>query len=109
MKEGLNISVTFLYEKLSDPIRFWVMILGNLIVIVFLMACVIEGFKLSISEWGQFCPALHIPMTFPLLAVPIGFGITAMLHWELFIETLRNIHPGLSDDKVRERVVNPRT
>lgn len=89
VREGLHISVVFIKNKFPERMKPVVMVVIHFLVIGFFMICVIEGFKLSFSQWIEHSAALQISMTFPLLGIPVGFGMMIMFTLELLIEDIR--------------------
>jgi TRAP-type C4-dicarboxylate transport system permease small subunit len=52
---------------------------------------VVEGFKLSFSQWIERTAALRLPMTYPTLAIPVGFSIMIMFSLEILIQDLKEL------------------
>lgn len=94
VRKGLHISVVFIKNKLPQPIMAVTTIVVHLLVICFFTFGVIQGFQLSFSQWIELTAALRLPMTYPTLAVPIGFGIMIMFSLELLIQDVKNIMLG---------------
>jgi TRAP-type C4-dicarboxylate transport system permease small subunit len=105
VREGMHISVVFIKNKLPQSYQAAVTIGTHLLVISFYQAAVtigthllvisfftlgvIQGFKLSFSQWIELTAALRLPMTYPTLAIPVGFGIMIMFSLELLIQDIK--------------------
>ena len=89
VREGAHISVVFIKNKLPQSIQAAVAIGVHLLVISFFAFGVVHGFKLSFSQWIEHTAALRLPMTYPTLAIPIGFGIMIMFSLELLIQDVK--------------------
>lgn len=89
VREGLHISVVFIKNKLPQSTQVAVAIGVHLLVISFFVFGVVQGFKLSFSQWIELTAALRLPMTYPTLAIPIGFGIMIMFSLELLIQDVK--------------------
>jgi TRAP-type C4-dicarboxylate transport system permease small subunit len=53
-----------------------------------------HGWIDSIEEWSQRSAAMQIPMTFPKMAVPVGFGLMVIFNFELLIDEIKTAFPG---------------
>ena len=89
VREGMHISVVFIKNKLPQSTQAAVAIGAHLLVISFFTLGVIQGFKLSFSQWIESTAALRLPMTYPTLAIPVGFGIMFMFSLELLIQDVK--------------------
>jgi TRAP-type C4-dicarboxylate transport system permease small subunit len=89
VREGMHISVVFIKNKLPQSIQAAVAIGTHLLVISFFTLGMIQGFKLSVSQWIELTAALRLPMTYPTLAIPVGFGIMIMFDVELLIQDVK--------------------
>jgi TRAP-type C4-dicarboxylate transport system permease small subunit len=96
VREGLHISVTFIKNKFPEKIRSYVAIVIHFLVVSFFSFCVIEGFKLSFSQWIELSAALRLPMTFPTIAIPVGFAIMILFTVERLLLDLKEIRSGKS-------------
>jgi TRAP-type C4-dicarboxylate transport system permease small subunit len=70
------------------------MITGHLIATVFFVFCLYHGWIDSIEEWSQRSAAMQIPMTFPKMAVPVGFGLMVIFNFELLIDEIKTAFSG---------------
>lgn len=91
VREGMHISVVFIKNKLPRSTQTAVAIGVHLLVISFFAFGVFQGFKLSFSQWIELTAALRLPMTYPTLAIPIGFGIMIMFSVELLIQDVKEL------------------
>jgi TRAP-type C4-dicarboxylate transport system permease small subunit len=90
-REGMHISVVFIKNKLPQSTQAAVAIGVHVLVISFFTFGVVQGFKLSFSQWIELTSALRLPMTYPTLAIPIGFGIMIMFNLELLIQDVKEL------------------
>ena len=87
----MHISIAFVKEMFPGHVRVLLTILSNIIVIVFFVLCIYHGWIDSIEEWAQRTAAMQIPMTFPKLAIPVGFGLMVLFNAELLIEDIKRV------------------
>ena len=91
VRKGMHISIAFVKEMFPGHVRVLLTILSNIIVIVFFVLCIYHGWIDSIEEWAQRTAAMQIPMTFPKLAIPVGFGLMVLFNAELLIEDIKRV------------------
>jgi len=91
VREGMHISVAFIKNKLPQSTQAAVTIVVHLFVIGFFAFGVVQGLKLSFSQWIELTAALRLPMTYPTLAIPTGFGIMIMFSLELLIQDVKEL------------------
>jgi len=92
-KRGVNVSITFILRKLRKKYQYWIAIINIIVVIVFLDYVIIYGFKLCISQMGQYSPIMMIPMGLVYLSVPVG-SLIMIIH---FIAKLKLIFKSFLD------------
>jgi TRAP-type C4-dicarboxylate transport system permease small subunit len=88
LRDGTQISVTAVTEKLSAPLQKAAAILARLVVIVFATMCFFSSFRIlgtQISS-NQVSPGLEIPMLIPYLSLPLGFGIIMIVQTVMLIK-----------------------
>jgi TRAP-type C4-dicarboxylate transport system permease small subunit len=88
LRDGTQISVTAVTEKLPIPLRKAAAILARLVVIVFATVCFFSSFRIlgtQISS-SQVSPGLEIPMLIPYLSLPLGFGIIMIVQTVMLIK-----------------------
>jgi TRAP-type C4-dicarboxylate transport system permease small subunit len=87
LRDGTQISVTAVTEKLPVPLRRAAAILARLFVIVFATACFFSSFRILGTQItsNQVSPGLEIPMLIPYLSLPLGFGIIMVVQTFLLI------------------------
>lgn len=92
LRDGTQISVTTLVDKLSGKTKKIIQIVAKLIVVLFssmILYSSIGMVQMQIKT-GQTSPALRIPMSLPYAALPISFGIiTAVQGAALILMILR--------------------
>jgi len=94
VRKGMHISIAYIKDRVPNPARFIMMITGHLIATVFFVFCLYHGWIDSIEEWSQRSAAMQIPMTFPKMAVPVGFGIMVIFNFELLIDEIKTAFSG---------------
>lgn len=81
LRDGTQISITALTDRLKGKIRQGMLILAKLIVTVFAVVVFITSFKLlwmqSVSH--QMSPGLKIPMLIPYFAITLSFAIITVV------------------------------
>lgn len=87
--KGMHISIAFVKKMFPSYVRVIMTLSSHIIVIVFFVFCIYHGWIDSIEEWTQRSAAMQIPMTFPKMAIPVGFGLMVLFNLELLIEELK--------------------
>lgn len=87
LRDGTQISVTTLVDKLKGRTRLLVQLLAKLAVEVFSMAIFAQSIKMLGMQirTGQTSPALHLPMSVPYAALTISFGIIVLVQGAEFV------------------------
>ena len=93
VRKGMHISIVFIKNKLPQSAQAGVTIGIHLLVIIFFIFGVVQGFKLSFSQWIEHTAALELPMTYPTIAIPIGFAMMIMFTLELLIQDIKELLP----------------
>lgn len=71
-KEGSHVGVTMIMDQFRGKTGIALTKAAQVIVIVFMMIVMIEGFALVLKLRGQTSTAMEIPMAWAYLAIPIG-------------------------------------
>ncbi|MFC1858578.1 TRAP transporter small permease [Thermodesulfobacteriota bacterium] len=82
VREKFHISVLFFHEKLQGHAKDSATMIIHFLVIGFFVICVVSGFSLARSEWGQISPGLGMRMSWVLISVPVGFSIMTLFTLE---------------------------
>jgi TRAP-type C4-dicarboxylate transport system permease small subunit len=90
IRDGMHISIGFLRSKLKDSAETGVTVMVYMMTLVFFVYCIKEGMLFSLAQWTQRSTAMQIPMTFPYIAIPLGFGIMFLVALECLIDDIRN-------------------
>lgn len=72
IKENANISLSIFLDKLPLRIRTIISLLGDVLIIFFLVIIVIYGFDLCIKVQGMVSPIMNIPKSWIYLIFPIS-------------------------------------
>jgi TRAP-type C4-dicarboxylate transport system permease small subunit len=75
LKRGEHIAVTFFADKLPKGIQLWMPLVVQIFIAALLGVIFWGGLYLVIITRHQLSPALRIPMSWPYMAVPVGFLI----------------------------------
>jgi len=75
LKRGEHIAVTFFADKLPKGIQLWMPLVVQISIAALLGVIFWGGLYLVIITRHQLSPALRIPMSWPYMAVPVGFLI----------------------------------
>jgi TRAP-type C4-dicarboxylate transport system permease small subunit len=94
LREGLHISIIFIKRLFPSGIRTVFAFFVHILISAFFVMCIIEGFKLAISQWIERTPAMQVPMTFPFMAIPLGFAILLMFNLEILIGDINRVRAG---------------
>ena len=90
LRDGSQISLTAIMDRLHGRVQQVVSILAKLVVVSFTILIfvksigIIEGLVTS----GQRSPGLKIPMFIPYMALPISFGIAALVQTVMLLQML---------------------
>lgn len=72
-REGAHVGVTFIIDRFGGKTGIFLKRVSQLILIIFVVIVVKEGFNLVFKLKGQTSPAMEIPMGLAYLAIPVGF------------------------------------
>ena len=90
LRDGTQISVTAVTDKLPAPLRQAAANLARTVVIVFAAVCFFSSFKILGTQIAssQVSPGLEIPMLIPYLSLPLGFGIIMVVQSFMLFEAV---------------------
>lgn len=91
VKYGMHISILFIYKTFRGHVKSLVTLISQFMLLSFFGVCFIEGLFLSFSQWDQITTTIRIPMTVPLICIPISFGIMILFSLEIVIEEAKRI------------------
>lgn len=93
LRDGTQISITAITDKMKPSIRKIMLIVAKLIVIIFSIVIFISSFRLLNIQLttGQVSPGLGISMFVPYLALPVSFGIIIVVQVSMFIEMIMDL------------------
>lgn len=94
VRKGMHISIAFVKKMFPAYVRVLMTISSHVIVIVFFVLCIYHGWIDSLEEWTQRSAAMQISMTFPKMAIPVGFGLMVLFNLELLLEDLKEAFSG---------------
>ncbi len=90
LRDGTQISVTTVTDKLPLKVRNVVLLVARTLVVVFALVIFVTSFdllKIQIRS-GQLSPALKIPMIVPYFALTLSFGIIVLTQAFIWISAL---------------------
>lgn len=90
LRDGTQISIQSVVDKLPEKARKILRILARLIVIVFAAVMTKSGWAMVLKQAkiGQTSPGLGIPMYVPYFALVLGFGLITIVQSGFFIKQL---------------------
>ena len=93
LRDGTQISITAVTDKMKPSIRKIMLIIAKLIVIIFSIVIFISSFRLLNIQLttGQVSPGLGISMFVPYLALPVSFGIIIVVQISMIITMIMNL------------------
>lgn len=93
LRDGTQISITAITDKMNIGLRKIVIIIAKLIVLIFSVIIFITSFKLLNVQLisGQISPGLKIPMFVPYLALPLSFGIIALVQTGILVKMIMEL------------------
>jgi TRAP-type C4-dicarboxylate transport system permease small subunit len=90
IRDGMHISIGYLRSKLKDSAQTVLTVVIYVVTLGFFIYCIKEGMLFSFAQWTQRSTAMQIPMTFPYIAIPLGFAIMFLVALECLIDEIRN-------------------
>jgi len=94
IRDGMHISISYLRNKLQGAAQTAVTAIIYVVTLGFFIYCIKEGSAFALEQWGQRSTAMQIPMTFPYMAIPLGFAIMFLVGLECFIAEMRQAAEG---------------
>lgn len=90
LRDGTQISVTTVTDKLPLKVRNVVLLVARSLVVVFALVIFVTSFDLLEIQIrsGQLSPALKIPMIVPYFALTLSFGIIVLTQASMWIIAL---------------------
>jgi len=79
LKDGEHIGIETIVSRLNSRNRAWCHLISYVIISIFLIILFYFGFLQAIRAWNIILPALLIPWTWPMLAVPFA-AIVQIVH-----------------------------
>ncbi len=67
-----HVCINFLQSRISRRKWFWLHLLGDLMLIAFVVVMIKGGVTISLRNWHQTSLGMQIPMLWPYLAIPLG-------------------------------------
>lgn len=93
LRDGTQISLTAVTDRLSGMAKKVVSLISNSIVTVFSMLMFIQSINLVCGHIasGQISPGLKIPMYIPYFALPLSFGIASLVQSGMLINVIMSL------------------
>lgn len=90
LRDGTQIAVTAILDKLHGACKGVVMILSKIVVLVFSSSVLISSIHLVSKqvETGQTSSALHLPMSIPYAALVISFAMIVLVQIAFTVELI---------------------
>ena len=90
LRDGTQISLTVVTDHLPARGKSLMDLLAKLIVVIFTILIFVNAINLvsGLMESGQRSPGLKVPMFIPYFALPLSFGIAAVVQSATFIQLL---------------------
>lgn len=103
LRDGTQISITALTDKLGGKGKQTILIIAKLIVAVFAAVVFFTSFKLlwmqNVSH--QMSPGLKIPMLIPYFAITLSFGIITVVQLGMLAAMVRDLLAGKGGEEKR--------
>jgi TRAP-type C4-dicarboxylate transport system permease small subunit len=84
LKKGAHVGISIVVSKLPSYIRRGVFLIGNILVLIFLLFFVYYSYQVAMGALRQLGGAIRVPMTVPYLQLPVG-GVIMIIHMAYFI------------------------
>ena len=90
LRDGSQMSLTMVVDKFKGKTKQTIEIVAKFIVTVFSILIFVQSISIikGLIASGQRSPALKVPMFVPYLAIPISFGITALVESGILIQMI---------------------
>lgn len=100
LRDGTQIAVTAVVQKLKGRFRSVVEILAKVVIVIFSSTVFISAVRMVATqlETGQTTAALHLPMAVPYAALVISFGMIVFVQAIDVIERLIRIIKGIPEE-----------
>jgi len=85
------ICYVFLVRRVSKNLQLYLDIVSRILISIFFVFVIYQGFKLSGLVSRQFSPAMRIPMNWVYLSLPISSIISLLFNLDLLIDSIVNI------------------
>jgi len=105
LRDGTQISVTTVTDKLPAKVRAVVLLIAKTLVVIFSLVIFITSFallKIQIRS-GQMSPALKISMFIPYFALTLSFGIIVITQTSLWIASIVSLFRKQAEYKLLEK------
>ena len=89
IREGVHVSILTLNKRLKGWVKIFVTFVIHFLEIGFFTITTISGLFLSLGMWSVRSSAMRIHMTFPYIAVPIGFFFMIIFSFESLIKDIK--------------------
>ncbi len=101
LRDGSQMSLTMLVDKLKGKTKAIVEIIAKLIVVLFTLLMFTQSITIirGLISSGQRSPALKIPMFAPYMAIPISFGIAVVVESGILIQMIYSLRMKKKGDK----------
>ena len=107
LKDGDHMGLEMLVNRLSGRLLAFCNLAANTLVGIFLVILLIWGLKVAIAGRVSILPALQIPWTWSLIAVPITAGIQIIhVSAQILKETLIIVNPQSQSDPGRNQHIS---
>lgn len=96
LRDGSQISLTAVTDHLHGRVQQIVSILTKLVVVAFTILIFVKSIGMieGLAASGQRSPGLKIPMFIPYMALPISFGIAAVVQTVMLLQMLIRLFTG---------------
>jgi TRAP-type C4-dicarboxylate transport system permease small subunit len=91
VKRGVHVGIVFLVRRVSKNLQLYLDIVSRILISIFFVFVIYQGFKLSGLVSRQFSPAMRIPMNWVYLSLPISSIISLLFNLDLLIDSIVNI------------------
>ena len=72
LKSGAHVGIRFVVERVPRPVAKWIALLTNIVLLIFFIVVIFEGFKMVTLVAGQKSPVLRISMAWIYASLPVG-------------------------------------
>ncbi len=90
-RQGSHLTLSLLTDRLKPKANLFVLLLGEIVIVVFLFTLIIYGMKIVSMNFTITSAAMKIPLAIPYLGIPFGGAIILIFNLEMVIKKISSL------------------